>query len=125
METLAIVLTFLGAIVALVYALVVARRVLKADEGTDAMKKISASIKQGANAYLKRQYKIVGIFFIAMFVVLCLMAAFLKDFSWFTPFAFVTGGIFSALSGFCGMKIATAANARTANACRSGLTLFV
>ncbi len=120
-ETLAIVLTFLGAAVALVYALLTARRVLKADEGTDEMKKISASIRKGANAYLKRQYKIVGIFFGAMFVVLCFMALLFDGFTWFTPFAFVTGGIFSALSGFFGMKIATAANARTANACRTGL----
>lgn len=121
MEKIAVILTFLGAAVALVYALITARRVLKADEGTDDMKRISASIKQGANAYLRRQYKIVGIFFAAMFVILCLMALFLEGFSWFTPFAFITGGIFSALSGFFGMKIATAANARTANACRSGL----
>ena len=94
METIAIVLTFLGALIALAYAAFTARRVLKADEGTDKMKKISHSIREGANAYLKRQYKIVGIFFAAMFVILCLMAALLDGFSWFTPFAFVTGGIF-------------------------------
>ncbi len=121
METLAIILTFVGALVALAYAALTAKRVLKTGEGTDAMKKISASIRRGANAYLKRQYKVVGVFFAVMFVVLCLMALFFDDFSWFTPFAFVTGGIFSALSGFFGMKIATAANARTANACRTSL----
>ena len=121
MEKLAVLLTFLGAIVALLYAIFTARRVLKASEGTDEMKRISASIKKGANAYLSRQYKIVGIFFAVMFAVLCLMAIFIEGFSWFTPFAFVTGGVFSALSGFFGMKIATAANARTANACRTGL----
>ena len=120
-EHLVILFTFLGALLALVYAALTARRVLKADEGTEKMKKISLSIRDGANAYLKRQYTIVGGFFAIMFVVLCLMALLLEGFSWFTPFAFVTGGLFSALSGFFGMKIATAANARTANACRTGL----
>ncbi len=120
-EHLVILFTFLGAALALIYAVITARRVLGADEGTEQMKKISGAIRDGANAYLKRQYTIVGGFFAAMFVVLCLMAFFLDGFSWFTPFAFVTGGIFSALSGFFGMKIATAANARTANACRTGL----
>ncbi len=120
-EHLLIVFTFLGAALALLYAAFTARRVLKAEEGTEQMKKISKAIREGAGAYLKRQYTIVGIFFAVMFVLLCVMALALEGSSWFTPFAFVTGGLFSALSGFFGMKIATAANARTANACRTGL----
>ena len=113
-------LTFLGAVIALVFAVFTAKKVLKFSEGTDTMKKISAWVRSGANAYLKRQYVVVGVFFAVMFVVLMVMAL-LNLLSIFVPFAFVTGGFFSALSGFIGMKIATASNARTANACREGL----
>ncbi len=105
---------------ALVFALVMARKIIKFPEGTDKMKQISKWIRQGANAYLKRQYKVVSVFFASLFVVLVLMAAF-DMLTWFVPFAFVTGGFFSALSGFVGMKIATAANSRTANACIDSL----
>ena len=120
MEKILVLFTFIGAAAALLFALFTALRLLKFPEGTDQMKKISASIRQGANAYLKRQYKIVGVFFAIMFVVLGGMA-FGGLLTPFVPFAFVTGGFFSALSGFVGMKIATASNARTANACREGL----
>ena len=120
MEKLIVVLTFAGALLALLFAFLMSRKVLKFSEGTDLMKKISQSIRKGADAYLKRQYKIVIIFFGIMFVVLSVMAIF-KLLTPYVPFAFVTGGFFSALSGFIGMKIATLANARTANACREGL----
>ena len=120
MEKYLSVFAFLGAVIALAFALLTAKKVLGFSEGTDKMQKISRSIRSGANAYLKRQYSVVSIFFIGMFVILCAMAAF-KLLTWFVPFAFVTGGVFSALSGFVGMKIATLANARTANACREGL----
>ncbi len=110
----------LAAVIALIFALVLAKKVMKFSEGTEKMAEISANIRKGANAYLKRQYKGVAIFFIAMFAVL-LVLAFLEYVTMFTPFAFVTGGFFSGLSGFLGMKIATAANARTANAAREGL----
>ena len=120
MEKLLVLLTFLGSIVALVFALITAKKVLKFEEGTPLMQKISASIREGANAYLKRQYTIVAIFFACMFVILCAMAAF-GLLTWFVPFAFITGGFFSGLSGFIGMRIATKANCRTANACRTGL----
>lgn len=115
-----VLFTFLGAVIALLFAGFTAKRVLKFSEGTEKMQKISKSIRQGANAYLKRQYSVVAIFFAGMFAVLCVMAAF-DLLTWFVPFAFVTGGFFSGLSGFIGMKIATLANARTANACREGL----
>ena len=120
MEKYLVLFTYLGAVAALLFALFTARKVLRAEEGTDLMKKISGSIRTGANAYLRRQYTIVGLFFAVMFVILIAMAAFGAG-SWFTPFAFVSGGFFSALSGFVGMKIATASNARTANACRKSL----
>ena len=114
------ILTFVISVLALVFALVTAKKIVKFPEGNDKMKQISQWIRNGANAYLKRQYKVVGIFFICMFVVICIMAA-LSLLSWFVPFAFVTGGFFSALSGFVGMKIATLANNRTANACMTSL----
>ena len=71
MEKVLVLLTFLGSVIALVFALVTAKKVLKFEEGTPLMQKISASIREGANAYLKRQYTIVAIFFACMFVVLC------------------------------------------------------
>ncbi len=113
-------LTFLAAVIALVYVIITAKKVLGFSEGNDTMVKISGSIKMGANAYLGRQYKIVGIFFLVMFLLLGTLSL-LKYISPFVPFAFVTGGFFSALSGFIGMKIATAANSRTANACQTSL----
>ncbi len=119
-ENWLVLFTFLGAITALVYSLITAKRVLKFPEGTDKMKKIASSIRSGANAYLKRQYRVVIIFFLCMFAILAVMAA-LDLLTWYVPFAFISGGCFSALSGYCGMKIATASNSRTANACREGL----
>ena len=120
MEKLLVILTFAGSLLALLFALLMARKVIKFPEGTDLMKKISNSIRQGANAYLSRQYRIVIIFFAIMFVILGVMA-FAKLLTPYVPFAFITGGFFSALSGFIGMKIATLSNARTANACQEGL----
>ena len=115
-----VILMFIASLLALLFAFVTSRKVLKFSEGTPLMQKISMSIRQGANAYLKRQYKIVGVFFGAMFLLLGVMAiaGFLTP---YVPFAFITGGFFSALSGFIGMKIATLSNARTANACCEGL----
>lgn len=89
-------------------------------EGTAEMAGIAAKIRKGAMAYLKRQYKTLIIFFAIMVVLLCVMAAFdLLD--WFVPFAFLSGGFFSGLSGFIGMKIATYANSRTANGAQESL----
>ena len=120
MENYLALFTLIGSILALIFAGAKASKVLKADEGTQKMKKISASIRSGATAYLSRQYKILLLFFGGMFVILSIMAA-LKLLTWFVPFAFITGGFFSGLSGYIGMYIATRANARTANACRSSL----
>ena len=120
MDNIITIFTFAAAVIALLFAALTARRVLKFPEGSEKMKKISHFIRLGANTYLKRQYKVVGVFFVVMFAILCVMAA-MKMLTWFVPFAFVTGGFFSALSGYVGMKIATASNARTANACQASL----
>lgn len=119
-DKILVLCTFLGAVIALLFAFITAKKVLRFDEGTPLMQKISRNIRAGANAYLKRQYTVVAVFFVCMFVVLCAMAL-AGQLTWFVPFAFVTGGFFSGLSGFIGMKIATAANDRTANACCEGL----
>lgn len=116
----ATILSPIGACLALLFAGYLARKVMSADEGNDQMKKISLAVRKGANAYLKRQYTGVSIFFVVMFVVLLILA--LNGFlTIFVPFAFITGGFFSGLSGFIGMKIATAANDRTANAAQHSL----
>lgn len=104
----------LCAILALVYSCIQFFNVKRKPEGTEEMAKISLKIRKGAMAYLKRQYKTVGIFFAVMFVILSVLA-FKGMLSVFVPFAFLTGGFFSGLSGFVGMKIATYANSRTAN----------
>ena len=120
MELLMLIMTFAGSLLAIVFAALTARKVLQYPEGTERMQKLSAAIRSGADAYLKRQYRIVGIFFAAMFVILSVMAL-LRLLTPYVPFAFLTGGFFSGLSGFIGMKIATLSNARTANACQEGL----
>lgn len=115
-----IILMPIGAAAALLFAYLRSKKVLSESEGTDLMKKISASIREGANAYLKRQYTGVAKFFAVVFVIMLGLAAAGQMEIW-VPIAFVTGGFFSALSGFIGMKIATAANARTANAASDSL----
>ena len=114
---------FAGAIIAGLFAAMQAKKVMTYSEGTEKMKKIAASIRSGANAYLKQQYTTVFKVFVVVFVVL-LVVAFASGgemLSRYTPFAFVTGGIFSMLAGFIGMKIATNSNARTAQAASESL----
>lgn len=120
MEKLLVGFTFGGALIALLFALLTAKKVLRFSEGTPLMQKISSAIRKGAGAYLKRQYAVVLIFFAIMFALLGVLAI-LGLLTPFVPFAFITGGFFSALSGYIGMKIATLSNARTANACTEGL----
>ena len=110
-----------GALIALIFAVTQARKVLKFSEGTELMQKLAASIRKGANAYLKRQYTTVAKIFIIVFVILLVLAWQNMLDNWFIPFAFLTGGIYSGLAGFVGMKIATSANARTANAAHESL----
>ncbi len=120
MKDIFFILVPIGSIAALIYAYVLYKKVVNLPEGTDKMKEIAASIRDGANAYLRRQYSGVGAFFVVMFLVLSIMA-FLKFLTPFVPFAFISGGFFSALSGFIGMKIATYANSRTAYAASKSL----
>ena len=110
-----------GALIALIFALTQAKKVLKFSEVTELMQKLAASIRKGANAYLKRQYTTVAKIFIIVFVILLILARVGMLDNWFIPFAFLTGGIWSGLAGFVGMKIATSANARTANAAHESL----
>ena len=109
---------FVGAAIAIAFAWLQSRRVMTFSEGSDKMAKIAASIREGANAYLKHQYTTVAKVFLVVFLVLLVMAFATggEMLSQFTPFAFLTGGIWSMLAGFVGMKIATSSNARTAQA---------
>ena len=114
---------FVGAVVAGLFAVLQAKKVMGYSEGTEKMQKLAASIREGANAYLKRQYTTVLKVFAIVFVVL-LVIAFASGgemLSKFTPFAFITGGIWSMLAGLVGMKIATSSNARTAQAASESL----
>ncbi len=115
-----IILAPICAVIALLFAFYLARKVLGFSEGSIQMSKISAAVRKGAKAYLKRQYTTVSIFFVVMFVLLGILSL-LGYLTPFVPFAFLTGGFFSGLSGFIGMSIATSANARTANAASKSL----
>ena len=112
---------FVGAALALIFAYLQKCKVMKCSEGDEKMVKIASSIR--ANAYLKQQYSTVAKVFAVVFVILLIIAFASKGqmLSRVTPFAFLTGGIWSMLAGLIGMKIATAANARTANAAHESL----
>ena len=114
---------FVGALIAALFAWMQAKRVLSYSEGSERMQKIAASIRSGANAYLKQQYTTVFKVFVVVFIILLVIAfgSGGKMLSKYTPFAFVTGGVFSMLAGFIGMKIATSSNARTAQAASESL----
>ncbi len=114
-------LTWVGSIAALLFALYQAISVLKKDPGTAAMQEISKAVQEGAMAYLKQQYSVVGMVFVGLFVLLGVLAYAFRLISPFVPFAFITGGFFSGLSGFIGMSIATRANCRTAAAAKNSL----
>jgi len=116
----AFVIGIAGALIALVFAFIQSRRVMSYPEGTEKMKKIALAIRKGANAYLKRQFRTVAIFYIVLVVLLAALA-FFGYLSPFMPVAFLLGGIMTQVSAFVGMKIATYANVRTANAARDGL----
>ena len=114
---------FLGFALAIIFALVQAKKVMGFSEGTETMQKIASSIREGANAYLNRQYTTVAKVFVVVFILLLIIAFASggKMLSRFTPFAFLTGGIWSMLAGLIGMKIATNSNARTAQAASESL----
>ena len=111
----------IASIVALGMAWYFFRTMMKEDEGTERMKEIAAHVRKGAMAYLKQQYKVVTIVFIVLAIVFAFMAYVLKVQNPWVPFAFLTGGLFSGLAGFFGMKPATYASARTAHGARTGL----
>jgi len=114
---------FAGALIALIFAAVQRKKVLSFSEGDSVMQKIASAIREGANAYLKLQYTTVFKVFAVVFVLLLVMAFASNGriLSRFTPFAFLTGGVWSMLAGFIGMRIATNSNARTAQAASESL----
>lgn len=121
MEHLLFWLVPASSILALCFAYYFYKQMMKVSEGTPQMVKIAAAVRRGAMSYLKQQYKIVGWVFLGLVILFSIMAyGFHVQNAW-VPIAFLTGGFFSGLSGFLGMKTATYASARTANAARNSL----
>ncbi len=110
-----------ASIVALGMAFFFFRQMMGQDEGTPRMREIALYVRKGAMAYLWQQYKVVGIVFLVLCLLFSFMAYGLEVQNRWVPFAFLTGGLFSGLAGFFGMKTATYASARTANAARKSL----
>ncbi|MEM2508632.1 MAG: sodium/proton-translocating pyrophosphatase, partial [Candidatus Thermoplasmatota archaeon] len=110
----------IGSALALAFSAYLAIMVLREDEGSEDMKNISFAIREGAKAYLKRQYKTISLFFGVMVVIIAILSL-QGMLTPFVPFAFLTGGFFSALCGYIGMTIATKSNARTANGAKKSL----
>ncbi len=111
----------LGAVVALVFAMIFYRSLKKTHPGDEDMVRIAGYVKEGAMAYLRQQYKVVAIFFLIISVILGIMAFGLNLQSVWVPFAFLTGGFFSGLCGYLGMKTATEASSRTAYGAKESL----
>ena len=111
----------IGALIALGFAYHFYRAVMKQDEGNETMRDIAQSVREGAMAYLRQQYKVVGIVFVVLCLIFIFMAFVLDAQNKVIPFAFLTGGFFSGLCGFLGMKTATNASARTTSAAMQGL----
>ncbi|HCC29583.1 MAG TPA: sodium-translocating pyrophosphatase, partial [Marinilabiliales bacterium] len=110
-----------ASITGLAFAFLFFKQMMKEDEGTDLMKKIAQHVRTGAMAYLRQQYKVVTIVFIILSLLFVYLAYGLHTQNPWVPFAFLTGGFFSGLAGFFGMKTATYASARTANAAMNSL----
>jgi len=110
-----------SALTALVFALIFYKAMKRQSEGSERMVQIANYVRVGSRAYLKQQYKVVAIFFVLAFTVYLILATILKIQNLWSPFAFVAGGFFSGLTGFIGMKTATYASGRTAEACKSSL----
>lgn len=111
----------ISSLIALGFAFFFYKRMLREDEGTPTMKEIAAHVRKGAMAYLKQQYKVVTIVFIILAIFFAVLAYGFDVQNHWVPFAFLTGGFFSGLAGFIGMKTATYASGRTANAARRSL----
>jgi len=110
-----------SSVLALFFAWFFFKQMMKESEGTERMASIASYVRKGAMAYLKQQYKVVGMFFIVIMVIFLILAYGFNVQNPWVPFAFITGGFFSGLSGFFGMKTATYASARTANAAKESL----
>lgn len=110
-----------ASVLALVFAAIFYRQMRREDEGTPTMKQIALYVREGAMAYLRQQYKVVIIVFIVLALFFSVLAYVFHIQNPWVPFAFLTGGFFSGLAGFIGMKTATYASGRTANACRRSL----
>jgi inorganic pyrophosphatase/K(+)-stimulated pyrophosphate-energized sodium pump len=106
-------IAFCGSVCALVFAYLFFKSMMQADEGNERMIEIAGYVREGANAYLRQQYMVVGAFFVVIVILLSIAAFVLKVQSAFVPFAFLTGGFFSGLAGWFGMKTATWASSRT------------
>ncbi len=115
-----LILAPVGSIIALSFAAAVTVRLMRLPEGTERMREIASAVREGSRAYIKQQYTVVTIYFSVMFLVLLVLAR-LHLVVVFVPFAFLTGGFFSGLSGYIGMTVATSSSARTAQAARSSL----
>ena len=110
-----------ASVLALVFAWFFFRQMMKESEGTETMAKIASYVREGAMSYLKQQYKVVASVFLVLVILFSIMAYGFGVQNEWVPIAFLTGGFFSGLAGFLGMKTATYASARTANAARSSL----
>ena len=110
-----------ASILALIFAWIFFKQLMKESEGTEKMATIAAHVRKGAMAYLKQQYKVVTLVFLVLTAIFVFLAYGLRLQNQWVPFAFLTGGFFSGLAGFFGMKTATYASARTANAARNSL----
>ncbi|MDR2424402.1 MAG: sodium-translocating pyrophosphatase [Prevotellaceae bacterium] len=110
-----------ASLLALGFAYYFFKNIMKESEGTTVMKEIASHVRKGAMAYLKQQYKVVSVVFVVLAIFFSILAYVLHIQNVWVPFAFLTGGFFSGLAGFIGMKTATFASARTANAARTSL----
>ena len=111
----------ISSVLALLFAWYFYKQLMKTDEGTPQMQKIALHVRKGAMSYLRQQYKVVGLVFLVLVVLFSIMAFGFGVQNKWVPVAFLTGGFFSGLSGYLGMKTATYASARTANAARTSL----
>lgn len=111
----------ISSVLALLFAWYFYKQLIKTDEGTPQMKKIALYVRRGAMSYLRQQYKVVGLVFLVLVILFSIMAFGFGVQNKWVPVAFLTGGFFSGLSGYLGMKTATYASARTANAARTSL----
>jgi len=115
-----LILAPISSVIALLVATYLAYKIMKAAPGDESMVRIQKAIQEGTSSYIKKQYSVIAVFFAIVFVLLFMLSR--KGYlPIFVPFSFLTGGFFSALAGFIGMKVATSANARTANAARESL----